>query len=144
MALPKKKTKREGLWDLKKEVDKLFRDFVEGPVRGEDIIYLPPLDIYEEEDKIVIEAEIPGVNKSDIKINVADNVLTIKAEKRKKEKVKDKNIMYEEIVYGRYERDIELPPIVDTDKIEAVYDRGVLKVEIPKKEEVKPREVKIK
>ncbi len=145
MALPRKRTKRENIWDLRKEVDRLFRDFLESPVRERgEVVYLPPLDIYEDNDKIVVEAEIPGLNKEDIKINVADNILTIKAEKKKEEKVKDKDVIYEEIAYGIYEREIELPQTVDTEKIDAVYEDGVLKVVLPKKEEVKPKEIKVK
>ncbi len=144
MALPRKRTRRDDLWDLRKEVDRLFREFIEGPTRDRETIYLPALDIYEEEDKVVIEAEIPGVNKEDIKINVEDNVLTIKAEKKKEEKVKDKDIIYEEIAYGMYAREIELPHTVDTEKIEAVYENGVLKISLPKKEEVKPKQIEVK
>ena len=145
MALPRKRTKREEIWDLRKEVDRLFRDFLEGQVKEKgEIVYLPPLDIYEDNDKIIVEAEIPGLSKEDIKINVADNILTIRAEKKKEEKIKEKDVIYEEIAYGIYEREIELPQTVDTDKIDAVYENGVLKIILPKKEEVKPREVKVK
>ncbi len=145
MALPRKRTRRDDIWDLRKEVDRLFREFIESPTRGrKDVVYLPALDIYEDEDKIVIEAEVPGVNKGDIKISVEDNVLTIKAEKKREEKVKDKDVIYEEIAYGIYQREIELPHTVDTEKIEAVYKNGVLKVSLPKKEEVKPKQIEVK
>ncbi len=144
MALPKKRTRRDDLWDLRREVDRLFRDFIEGPIKGKDVVYLPALDIYEDDDKIVIEAEIPGVNKDDIKINIEDNVLTIKAEKKKEEKIKEEDIVYEEIAYGMYAREIELPHTVDTEKIEAEYKNGVLKIVLPKKEEVKPKQIEVK
>ncbi len=144
MALPKKRTKKDELWDLRREVDRLFREFIEGPGERRNMVYLPALDIYEDEDKIVIEADIPGVKKEDIKISVEDNVLTIKAEKKKEEKVKEKDVVYEEIAYGMYAREIDLPHTVDTEKIEAEYKDGVLKISLPKKEEVKPKQIEIR
>ncbi len=144
MTLPKKRTRKDDLWDLRREVDRLFRDFIEGPVKAKDVVYLPALDIYEDNDKVVIEAEVPGVKKDDIKINIEDNVLTIKAEKKKEEKIKDKDVVYEEIAYGMYTREIELPHTIDTDKIEAEYKDGVLKIVLPKKEEVKPKQIEVK
>ncbi len=141
MAIPKKRTKKNELWDLRREVDRLFREFIEGP---RNMVYLPALDIYEDEDKIVIEADIPGVKKEDIKISVEDNILTIKAEKKKEEKAEEKDIVYEEIAYGLYAREIDLPHTVDTEKIEAEYKDGVLKISLPKKEEVKPKQIEIK
>ncbi len=141
MAIPKKRTKKNELWDLRREVDRLFREFIEGP---RNMVYLPALDIYEDEDKIVIEADIPGVKKEDIKISVEDNILTIKAEKKKEEKAEEKDVVYEEIAYGLYAREIDLPHTVDTEKIEAEYKDGVLKISLPKKEEVKPKQIEIK
>ncbi len=141
MAIPKKRTKKDELWDLRREVDRLFREFIEGP---RNMVYLPALDIYEDEDKIVIEADIPGVKKEDIKISVEDNILTIKAEKKKEEKAEEKDVVYEEIAYGLYAREIDLPHTVDTEKIEAEYKDGVLKISLPKKEEVKPKQIEIK
>ena len=141
MAIPKKRTKKNELWDLRREVDRLFREFIEGP---RNMVYLPALDIYEDEDKIVIEADIPGVKKEDIKISVEDNILTIKAEKKKEKKAEEKDIVYEEIAYGLYAREIDLPHTVDTEKIEAEYKDGVLKISLPKKEEVKPKQIEIK
>ena len=144
MAIPKKRTKKDELWDLRREVDRLFREFIEGPEKKRNMVYLPALDIYEDEDKIVIEADIPGVKKEDIKISVEDNILTIKAEKKKEEKAEEKDVVYEEIAYGLYAREIDLPHTVDTEKIEAEYKDGVLKISLPKKEEVKPKQIEIK
>ncbi len=105
--------------------------------------WVPAMDVYETDDGIYVKAELPGVKKEDLKISVDDNVLTIRAEK-KQDGPKDLNCYYcSERVFGTFQRSFTLPATADTGNIKASYRDGVLEVMIPKKEEAKPKEIKI-
>jgi len=95
------------------------------------------------EDEFVIKAEIPGVDKKDIDITIEDNVLTIKGEKKFEKEEKKENYLRAERFYGTFRRSFTLPASVDKDKIKAKLDKGVLTIEIPKKEETKPKKISI-
>jgi len=97
-----------------------------------------PLEIMEEENKVIVKAEIPGVNKEDIEVSVDDGILRIKAEK--KEEKKEKGLS--EFIYGKFERQVKLPE-VNAENINAEYKDGILKLEIPK-EEKKLKRIEIK
>lgn len=106
--------------------------------------WTPEIDIYENDDNFVIEADIPGMNIKDIKIEVQDNTLTIKGEKKFEEKTeKDKYIRVERS-YGSFYRSLSLPMNVDSDKIDANYKDGTLVLTLPKTEQAKPRQIKVK
>lgn len=115
-----------------------FSDF-ELPATG----FTPAVDIYETDESIVVKAEIPGVEKGDVKIEVKDNELLLKGEKRVEKDVKDENYHRIERVYGSFQRSFSLPQNVDKDKIKASFKNGVLEIKLPKKEEAKPKEIKI-
>jgi HSP20 family protein len=101
------------------------------------------VDIYEENDKFVIKAEVPGVKKEDIDISIENNILTIKGERKFEKETKKENYHRAERYYGAFQRAFTLPGIVNQEKIKANLDNGVLTVEIPKKEEVKPKKIAI-
>ena len=102
------------------------------------------VDIYENDNSFFIEADIPGMNIEDIKIDVQDRMLTIKGEKKFKEKTeKDKYIRVERS-YGSFFRSLSLPMNVDSDKIEASYKDGTLRLNLPKTEQAKPKQIEIK
>jgi HSP20 family protein len=104
----------------------------------------PAVDLYEEKDEIVAKVELPGMSKEDIEVNVADHHLTIKGEKKKEEEVKEKSYYRCERSYGSFSRSMELPAEVQMEKARASFKNGVLEVHLPKTEEAKKKEAKIK
>jgi HSP20 family protein len=105
---------------------------------------LPAIDLYEERDDVVVKAELPGMEKDNIEVNISDHILTIKGEKKKEEEIKEKNYYRSERAYGSFMRTVELPKDVHADKVRASFKNGVLEVRLPKTEEAKTREIKVK
>jgi len=105
--------------------------------------WAPLCDIYEEGDNIVVKAEVPGVDKSDIHLQVENNVLTLRGERKRDREVKSENLFRTERFYGSFTRSFTLPVTVDTEKIRAEYRDGVLLVTLPKVEEAKPRRINV-
>jgi HSP20 family protein len=104
----------------------------------------PAVDLYEEKDDIVVKAELPGMEKDNIEVNLADHTLTIKGEKKKAEEVKKENYYRSERFHGSFLRTLELPKDVHGDKVKASFKNGILEVRLPKTEEAKRKEVKVK
>jgi HSP20 family protein len=107
-------------------------------------ISVPAVDLFEEKDEIVVKAELPGIDKDQIEVNVTDHQLTIKGEKKKEEEIKEKDYYRCERSYGSFLRTLELPKDVHADKVKAVFKNGVLEVRLPKTEEAKAKEIKVK
>jgi HSP20 family protein len=105
---------------------------------------VPAIDLYEEKDQVVAKAELPGMEKNDIEVNIADHQLTIKGEKKKEEETKNKNYYRSERSYGSFCRSIELPADVDIDKAKASFKNGVLEIHLPKTEEAKKKPTQVK
>ena len=104
----------------------------------------PAVDIFETPDSIVMKAELPGVRRENIDIQVRENTLTLKGERKfEREEVKDENYLRMERSYGTFQRAFSLPAVIQQDKIKAVFKDGVLEVTLPKAEEVKPKQVKV-
>ncbi|HHB89844.1 MAG TPA: Hsp20/alpha crystallin family protein [Anaerolineae bacterium] len=103
-----------------------------------------PLDVIETEDEFIVKASIPGIDPNELDISLADNVLTIKGEIKAEEEAEDVRYHLRERRFGMFQRSISLPVPVDADKVEAVYEHGVLTLHIPKAEEVKPKHISIK
>ena len=103
----------------------------------------PSVDIYEDGDKIVIKAELPGIDKKDIAIDFKDNVLTLKGERSHDNEVKEDNYYRRERAFGKFHRAFRLSTDINADKIEADFKDGVLKVDIPKPEEAKPKKITV-
>jgi HSP20 family protein len=104
----------------------------------------PAVDLYEEKDDIVVKAELPGMEKDNIEVNLADHTLTIKGEKKKEEEVKEKNYYRSERFHGSFLRTLELPKDVHGDKVKASFKNGILEVRLPKTEEAETKEIKVK
>jgi len=104
--------------------------------------WAPPVDVAEETDKIVVKVEVPGMNESDLKIHFEDGLLTVSGE-RQFERKDDRNYHRIERTYGSFVRTFSLPRSVDANAIVASYKNGILEIEIPKKEEAKPRQIQI-
>jgi HSP20 family protein len=106
--------------------------------------WLPAVDISETEDKLVIKAEMPGLEAKDVNVSISADVLTIKGDKKKEKEEKDEHYHCIETYSGSFQRSFRLPHNVKTAKIEATFDKGVLKITLPKTEEAKKKEIKIK
>ncbi len=131
------------LSSLKSQMDKIFETILG---EGEDIksgSWVPPVDIYETENEIVIKAEVPGVAQEDIEIKIEDDTLIIRGEKKYAQDVERERYHRAERVYGKFQRSFILPKTVERDKIKATLKHGVLTIVLPKKEEVKPKEISI-
>jgi len=107
-------------------------------------ITAPAVDVFEEKDDIVVKAELPGIEKDNIEVNLADHHLTIKGEKRKEEEVKQEHYYRSERSYGSFMRTVELPKDVHADRVKASFKNGILEVRLPKTEEAKAKEIKVK
>ena len=103
----------------------------------------PMVDIYDDNDHIVIKAELPGIDKKDITIDLKDSVLTLKGERNVENEEKEDNYYRRERSFGKFERAFTLPTGLDPEKIKADYKDGVLKIEIPKPEKEKPKQITI-
>lgn len=105
---------------------------------------LPAIDVYEEQDDIVVKADLPGVTKDDIEVNVTGSTLTIKGEKKKEEETKDQDFHRWERSYGSISRSVDLPAEVKSDQVKATLKDGVLEVRLPKTEHAKKQRVTVK
>jgi HSP20 family protein len=132
---------------LRRDMDRFWDDFF-GPSRrffrlGE-MEWTPAVDVSETPQAVVVKAEVPGMEPKDINISVTGDVLTLKGEKKAEREEKEENYHLVERSYGSFSRSMVLPAAVEVDKIEAKYEKGVLTVTCPKKEEVKPKAIEIK
>ena len=107
-------------------------------------VWNPPVDVYETNESIVLKADLPEVNKEEVDISVEGNVLTIRGERKREEEVKEKDFYRMERSHGRFTRSFTLPGTVDPEKIEAGFSGGVLTVTLPKREESKPKQIRVK
>ena len=110
---------------------------------GEFETLVPAVDIYEDGNELVLKADIPGIDKKELDINISDNFLTISGEKKKEEKEEKGNYYRYERIHGSFFRRFELPSDIDTEKIKAHFENGVLEVKLPKSAEAKSRSKKI-
>jgi len=131
-----------GLFNLRNEVDRMFRDFYDDS-EAQKSYWMPSVDITEDDDKLTLAAEIPGVKKEDVKINLNNGVLTIEGEKKQTAEEKTENSYRSERYYGKFSRSFNLTSEIDDEKIKADYDSGILTVTLPKSEKVKPRQISI-
>ncbi len=115
----------------------------EGEEELERGTWVPAVDIHETDESFVVKADLPGMNKEDIQIDIKDSTLTLKGEKKFEEKVSKDNYIRVERTYGTFIRSFTLPQNVDSDKIKAKYKDGVLELTLPKKEEAKPKQIKV-
>jgi len=131
---------------LRDRMNRLFED-VSGPRSEErDVMasaWAPSVDIYENENEVVLAAEIPGVEEKDVEIKVEDGNLTLRGERKFEKETKEENYHRIERSYGSFFRSFALPSYIDQDRIEAEHENGVLKIRMPKRSELKPRKVKI-
>ena len=114
------------------------------PRISEGIETSPSVDIYEKGDDIIVKSDMPGMTKEDIEVNLTDDTITLSGERRKEEKIEEKNCYRLERSYGSFKRTFSLPSEVQSDKAKASFKDGVLEVKIPRSELAKQKEKKIK
>jgi HSP20 family protein len=103
----------------------------------------PPVDIYEDEHKITLKIEVPGIDEKDIDVHIQGNTLTVHGERKLEKEEKEENFRRVERQYGAFTRSFTLPASVDLGQVSADYDKGVLKVDLAKKAEAKPKQIKV-
>jgi HSP20 family protein len=125
---------------LEREINRMFNDFF-GTV-GVSYEY-PLIDMVDTNDAILVYAEIPGVNKDDIKVKIHNDVLTISGERKEPELPEKANCIIREREFSKFIRSVRLPYPVDVNKVSAEYKDGILKITLPKKEEFKEKEIQV-
>jgi len=131
--------------DLQSQLHRIFEPFAR-MTTDEDLAtgtWVPPVDVAETQDKILVRAEVPGMKQDDIAIEFENGVLTIKGERRLEKNADGVTWHRVERTYGNFVRSFTLPRTVDAERIGATYREGVLEIEIPKKEEAKPKQIRI-
>jgi len=131
------------LENMNRRLGPLFDDssFSSGTETGQ---WAPSVDIRETDDALVLQAELPGIEKKDVRIEVKDGVLTISGERRYEKEVKEENVHRVERAYGKFSRSFSLPTNVDADKVDATMKNGVLEVRLSKRENAKPKAITIR
>jgi HSP20 family protein len=132
---------------MQDRVNRIFEDVLRPQGRADEGLgvaaWAPAVDIFETDKEIVVKAELPGMQEKDIEVKVEDAILSLSGERRMEKEVKEENYHRIERSYGGFHRSFTLPQTVDRDKIKAAYKDGVLKVTLPKKEEVTPKQIKV-
>jgi len=132
---------------LQERMNRLMSDFRTRSPFGEEEMaqgaWIPPVDIYETKESIVLNVELPGVTKDDISLEVKDSTLTIRGEKKLEKDVKEENFHRMERTYGSFTRAFTLPSTVQQDKVKAKFRDGILEIRLPKAEEAKPKQIKV-
>ena len=121
----------------------LFRDMNASESPLTTAAFVPAVDIYEDDKKVVLKLEVPGVEEKDLDISVEKNTLTVKGERKFEAEEKEENFHRIERTYGSFYRAFTLPSTVDTEHVQAKYNAGVLKLELLKKPEAQPKQIKI-
>src|ERR1700682_5337802 len=130
---------------LQDRVNRLFRE-TQGNSQDESLTsssFAPAVDVYEDEHTVTLKIEVPGIDEKDIDVRIENNVLTVHGERKIEKEEKEENYRRVERQYGSFTRTFTLPPTVDSENVSASYDKGVLKVALPKKAEAKPKQIKV-
>jgi HSP20 family protein len=113
---------------------------------GEELkegVWQPPVDIYEDEQSVVIKAEVPDVEQKDIEVRIENNTLTLKGERKHSSEIKKENYYRVERYFGQFQRSFSLPQSIDQDKVQATCEKGILTIILPKRDEMKPKQISV-
>jgi HSP20 family protein len=124
-------------------VNSLFQDFAGDGQAVTAASFTPAVDVYENNEKVVLKLDIPGIQEKDLDIRVENQILTVRGERKFESEEKEENFHRIERRYGSFFRSFSLPTTVDTENVEASYNAGVLKLELKKKASAQPRQIKI-
>ncbi len=126
-------------------IDRWFDDMFSGrPMVESEMGWVPRADVHENDNAFVVQLDLPGVEKDNVKVKFEDNTLVVSGERKYESNTDEKNFHRVERIYGTFTRSIAVPKDVDADKISANFKNGVLEITLPKAEEVKPKEIEIK
>lgn len=128
---------------LQNRMNSLFREMNENDNPLTTASFVPAVDIYEDPKKVVLKLEVPGMEEKDLDIRVENNTLTVKGERKFDKDEKEENFHRIERRYGTFYRSFTLPSTVDTENVNAVYNAGILKLELNKKPEAQPKQIKV-
>ncbi len=135
------------MMSLRQAMDKLFEDSFVRPA-GAGLTGAASsgvaLDMFETESDVVVKAELPGVKPDEVDVSVTDNILTIKGEHKEERESKESSYYCKELRYGSFNRSVRLPASVNSDKADATFENGVLTLTIPKAEESRPKQIRVK
>jgi HSP20 family protein len=130
--------------DFRKEMDRLFDSFFgKGLMKYDEEGFTPKIELSEDEKSYTVKAELPGMDKEDISVNLEDNVLTLRGEKKEEKEEKKKNSFYSETRYGSFHRQIPFRHDVDDGKVDAHFKKGILTMTLPKKKVTESKSIKI-
>ncbi len=130
---------------IENELNKLFSEFIPtARETSEIVVWAPRVDVYEQDNNLVIEAEIPGAKKEDIEVKIKDNAVVIRGEVKKEEEKKEENYFRKERFYGTFERVVPLPVEVKAEEAKAEFKDGVLKLVIPKATQEQEIKIEVK
>jgi len=133
-----------GVTTLQDQINRLFSDTFERTGEQSSLsAWAPAVDIYENEHELVVKADLPDVDSKDLDIRVENNLLTIRGERKFEKKVNEENYLRVERSFGSFARSFTLANTVNPDAIKADYQNGVLTLTIPKREEAKPKQIKV-
>jgi len=135
------------LLPFQEEMNRMLNEFFRSG-NGEEAgwglrMWTPSVDIYETDDALVLTAELPGVSKEDVSIEIHDNTLILRGERKHEAEVKDEHYHRRERAYGTFQRSFALPTMVDHEKVQATYRDGILELRLPKLESAKPKRIAI-
>jgi len=135
------------IMSVRDEMNRLFSEVFSRPRDEEGAwfagAWTPPVDIYDTNDALVLKAELPGFSKEDVSVELKDNTLILKGERKREAEVKEENYHRLERAYGAFQRSFSLPATVDQEKVKANYKDGVLELRLPKVEVAKPKRITI-
>jgi HSP20 family protein len=129
---------------LQDRMNRLFRDnYGEGQEALSTSTFAPPVDVYEDEHNVTLKIEVPGIDEKDIDVQIENNLLTVHGERKFEKEEKEENFRRVERQYGSFTRSFALPSTVNPDQVQAHYDKGILKIQLAKKAEAKPKQIKV-
>lgn len=133
-----------GPMSLRDQINRAFADMLERTGEESNLTtWAPAVDIFETEHELIVKADLPDVDPKDLDIHVENNILTIRGERKFEKSVKEENYLRIERAYGSFTRSFSLASTVNSDAIKAGYNNGVLTLSIPKREEAKPKQIKV-
>ena len=138
-------------WDPFREFatlqDRMSRLFQDVPAQREELMsggtFIPPVDVYEDENKITLKLEVPGIEEKDLDVRLENNTLTVRGERKFEQEEKEENFHRIERRYGAFSRSFTLPNTVDAENVRANYENGILRLELLKRAEAKPKQIKV-
>lgn len=134
------------LASLQERMNRLFNDSF-SPVTSQESLaagsFVPPVDVYEDEQGIRLKMEVPGIDEKDIDIRLENNLLTVRGERKLEKETKEENYHRIERSYGSFTRSFTLPNTVNPEEVKAGYSKGVLSISLGKKAEARPKQIKV-